>query len=81
MTSTGTTHEIIGFLVSKLALGEITASTSFAELELDSLVLLELSVLLEQKYRVRIPEDELVEADNVNAVVAIVDHRRPAMAA
>ncbi|WP_330301272.1 phosphopantetheine-binding protein [Streptomyces sp. NBC_00503] len=81
MTSTGTTHEIIGFLAGKLALGEITASTSFAELELDSLVLLELSVLLEQKYRVRIPEDELVEADNVNAVVAIVDHRRPAMAA
>ncbi|WP_035791735.1 acyl carrier protein [Kitasatospora mediocidica] len=89
MTTTATTtstatlaQQILDIMAAKLSLeGEITASTAFADLDLDSLVMLELSVLLEQKLGARLTDEQLIEAGSVNAIAALLhDHPRSATA-
>jgi acyl carrier protein len=76
------TGQIVDILHGKLSLeGDITGTTAFADLELDSLVLLELSVLLEKQYGVHIPEDELADAGTVAAVADLVSSRTSAVTA
>ncbi|POM26375.1 acyl carrier protein [Actinomadura rubteroloni] len=60
---------------SHIEVPEINADSRFADLEIDSLVLLELSVVLERTCGVKIFEDELVEAGTVRAVMALLEER------
>ncbi|MGW7427428.1 acyl carrier protein [Streptomyces sp. NPDC054813] len=53
----------------------VTPSTPFSEMELDSLIMLELSVIIERKYGIKIAEEELVDAGSVAAVVALMESR------
>ncbi|MCX5236674.1 acyl carrier protein [Streptomyces prunicolor] len=74
-------HQIVGILSDKLDLGEaITASTPFSDLELDSLVMVELSVILQRQYGVLVPEEELADARDVNDIVSLMEDRRTAAA-
>ncbi|MDQ1047468.1 acyl carrier protein [Streptomyces sp. V4I2] len=54
---------------------DVTPATRFSEIELDSLIMLELSVIIERKYGIKIAEDELVEAGSVAGVVALMESR------
>ncbi|WP_165914596.1 MULTISPECIES: acyl carrier protein [unclassified Streptomyces] len=56
----------------------ITATTRFSDLEFDSLVLLELSVIVEQEFGARIDEKEMADADSVAGVVALIQERQAA---
>ncbi|MGP3971209.1 acyl carrier protein [Streptomyces sp. 6N223] len=70
---------IVNILVEKFSVDDdITAATEFSALELDSLVMLELSVIIEREYGPRIPEDELLEAGSVNGIVALIRADVPA---
>jgi acyl carrier protein len=74
-------HQIVGILTDKFDLGgELTASTPFSELELDSLVMVELSVILQRRYGVLVPEEELADALDVNEVVLLLEERRSSAA-
>ncbi|WP_020141209.1 acyl carrier protein [Streptomyces sp. 351MFTsu5.1] len=64
---------IVNILVEKFAVeDDITPATAFSGLELDSLVMLELSVIIERDHGLRIPEDELLEAGSVDGIVALI---------
>lgn len=56
----------------------ITATTSFSDLEFDSLVLLELAVIVEREFGTRIDEEELADADSVAGVVSLIQKRQTA---
>lgn len=76
MNSEAVTQNVVKILADNFELDqEITPSTEFGELELDSLIMLEISVIIERKYGVKIPEDELVEAGSVAGVVALIESR------
>ncbi|MFI9269344.1 acyl carrier protein [Kitasatospora sp. NPDC052896] len=65
---------IVGILAERFSMDEaITPSTGFFEIELDSLVMLELSVILESEYGIRIPEDDLLAAGSADAVAALLE--------
>jgi len=52
---------------------EISDTASFAfDLDLDSLMALEVMVSLSKKYRIEIPEEEFAPLENVNDVVDLV---------
>lgn len=73
MSTTTLQDQLVDLLSDKLAVeGLITPETPFAELELDSLVMLELSVQLEQRYGAHIPEEDLVDAGSIGAVVPLI---------
>jgi acyl carrier protein len=72
--SNAVADRIVGLLVEKFAVeGEITPTTGFSDIDIDSLVMLELSVILEREYGKRIPEDELMEAGNADAIAALLE--------
>jgi acyl carrier protein len=54
---------------------EITPQTDFNDAGLDSLVMLEISVMLERKHGVRITDEELLRSGNIANVVALVRQR------
>lgn len=58
---------------------EFTAETPFAEAGLDSLMMLELAVVLERRYKIRFSEEELLESGSVAAVVAKLRDRLAAV--
>lgn len=73
MTADGLKDQLVVLLTEKLEIqGEIAPETPFAELELDSLVMLEFSALLEQRYGVEIPEEDLLDAGDLAAVASLV---------
>jgi hypothetical protein len=49
-------------------------------MELDSLVMVELSVILQRQYGVLVPEEELADARDVNDIVSLMEDRRTAAA-
>ncbi|GAA3031850.1 phosphopantetheine-binding protein [Actinokineospora globicatena] len=55
---------------------EVDESTSFDDLDLDSLVLVELSVVLLKQYGVRLAEDDMVDARDFRTLAALVNERR-----
>ena len=64
---------IVDLITTKLDLPVAVSPTSrFTELEIDSLILLELSVMLEQRFDVRLDEDVLSEAGSIDAVAGLV---------
>lgn len=57
---------------------DIEDTTSFAdELDVDSLMALEVMVAMGKKFRIEIPTDEFVKADNVQQAVAMVQRYLP----
>ncbi|MBD0695957.1 hypothetical protein BG452_22290 [Streptomyces sp. CBMA123] len=68
---------IVGLLVEKFAVeGEVTPATRFSDIDIDSLVMLELSVILEHEYGRRIPGDELMDAGNADAIADLLTAAR-----
>jgi len=67
------TDEIIDLLITEHgAPADITAETGFEALELDSLVLLEIAVVLSQRYDVVVADDELQEAGSVAGSIELL---------
>lgn len=54
---------------------EITPQSTFKELGLDSLDLVELAVVVEQEIGVRITDDDLIEAGRLDAAVDLITSR------
>ena len=76
MNSQDVAENIVKILIDNFELDqEVTPATRFSEIELDSLIMLELSVIIERRYGVKIAEDELVEAGSVTGVVALMESR------
>jgi acyl carrier protein len=72
-----TASQLIDILSHKLDLGDdITPTTPFSDLDLDSLVLVELAVILSRTYGVPVDESELAEAGTVDEVVALLATKR-----
>ncbi|MFF9220982.1 acyl carrier protein [Streptomyces viridosporus] len=64
----------------KVAPGLITEEATREEAELDSLAVVELSMLLEKEYGITISDDELMEAENIGEMARMMAERRPAAA-
>jgi acyl carrier protein len=67
-------------LVSKLKVSPalITEDATREEAELDSLAVVELSMLLEKDYGVKISDDELMEAETIGEMARMMTQRRAA---
>jgi acyl carrier protein len=61
-----------------VAADEVDADTTFTELDLDSLALVELSLAAAKEFHVRIAEDEVSPDDTVRTVVELIDSRKAA---
>ncbi|MGW4114054.1 phosphopantetheine-binding protein [Actinosynnema sp. NPDC004786] len=57
---------------------DVDERTSFDDLDLDSLVLVELGVVLLKRYDVRLSEDDIVGARDFRTLAALVNERRRA---
>ncbi|MET7736979.1 acyl carrier protein [Streptomyces sp. NPDC005402] len=76
MNSQAVAESIVTVLTDNFDLDQdVTPATRFSEIDLDSLIMLELSVIIERKYGIKIAEDELVEAGSVAGVVALMESR------
>ncbi|GHE94812.1 acyl carrier protein [Streptomyces longispororuber] len=65
-------------LVDKLKVSpdRITPEATREEAELDSLAVVELSMLLDKEYGVQISDDELMEAENIGEMARMMSERR-----
>ncbi|GAA4785958.1 acyl carrier protein [Streptomyces ziwulingensis] len=59
---------------------EISGATDFESLEFDSLVLVELAVILTRDYGVEVTDEELAEAETIEATAALVNSKTRALA-
>ncbi|ESP95807.1 acyl carrier protein [Streptomyces sp. CHA1] len=68
-------------LVSKLKVSPdmITQEATPEEAELDSLAVVELSMLLEKDYAIQISDDELMEATTIGEMARMITERRAAV--
>ncbi|AJP00309.1 acyl carrier protein [Streptomyces cyaneogriseus subsp. noncyanogenus] len=57
----------------------ITEEATREEAELDSLAVVELSMLLEKDYGIKISDDELMEAENIGEMARMMTERRAAV--
>jgi acyl carrier protein len=57
---------------------EVNADSTFAELDLDSLALVEIALVAQKEFNVPIGEDELSPEDTVQTMVELVDAKRAA---
>ncbi|CQR59785.1 acyl carrier protein [Streptomyces leeuwenhoekii] len=57
----------------------ITEKATREEAELDSLAVVELSMLLEKDYGIKISDDELMEAENIGEMARMMTERRAAV--
>ncbi|GLZ42495.1 phosphopantetheine-binding protein [Actinokineospora sp. NBRC 105648] len=64
-------------LVDKLKISpdQITLEASKEDVELDSLAVVELSLVLEKELGLKISDDELIEVDTVGEIVALMNER------
>ncbi|MEW1695713.1 MULTISPECIES: acyl carrier protein [unclassified Streptomyces] len=73
MTADALTEQLVTLFTDRLDVkGDVTAQTPFTELELDSLVMLEFSVILEQHCGVDIPEGDLLDAGDIAGVATLI---------
>ncbi|MFJ6623638.1 acyl carrier protein [Kitasatospora sp. NPDC091335] len=68
-------------LVDKLKVdaGLITPDATREEAELDSLAVVELSMLLDKEYSITISDDELMEAKTIGEMARLITERRAAV--
>ncbi|MEV5754665.1 acyl carrier protein [Actinoallomurus sp. NPDC052308] len=59
----------------QVAAAVITPATVFDDLELDSLVLVELSVILRREFGVEVSDDELADSGTVGNAATLVNER------
>ncbi|MCO6004070.1 acyl carrier protein [Actinoallomurus purpureus] len=59
----------------QMAAAGITPATVFDDLEFDSLVLVELAVILQREFGVEVSDDELAESKTVGKAAALVNER------
>jgi acyl carrier protein len=59
----------------EIAPDRITPDTVFDELDFDSLVLVELAVILQREFGVEVTDDELAESETVGRATALVKAR------
>lgn len=59
----------------QMAAAGITPATVFDDLEFDSLVLVELAVILQREFGVEVSDDELAESKTVGNAAALVNER------
>jgi acyl carrier protein len=57
-------------------LGEATADSTFEQMEVDSLSLVEIAVMISEKYRLVIHDWEIAEAGSFPVLAGIVSRRR-----
>ncbi|GGS24195.1 MULTISPECIES: acyl carrier protein [Actinokineospora] len=64
-------------LVDKLKISgdQIVAEATKEDIELDSLAVVELSLVLEKELGLKISDDELMELDTVGEIVALMEQR------
>ncbi|WP_327256249.1 acyl carrier protein [Streptomyces sp. NBC_01244] len=64
-------------LVSKLKVdaGQVTPEATREEVELDSLAVVELSLLLEKELGVKVSDDELLDLDTIGDMALLVEQR------
>ncbi|MFE3070679.1 acyl carrier protein [Streptomyces sp. NPDC059247] len=73
MTADALTEQLVTLFTDRLDVkGDVTALTPFTELELDSLVMLEFSAILEQHCGVDIPEGDLLDAGDIAGVATLI---------
>ncbi|MFJ8982410.1 acyl carrier protein [Streptomyces sp. NPDC102282] len=58
---------------------ELSGATDFESLEFDSLVLVELAVILTREYGVEITDEELAETGTIEATAALVNSKSRAL--
>jgi acyl carrier protein len=51
---------------------EITPEATFADLELDSIALVELVLVVEQEFGIKLPDDELSDKDDVGRAAELI---------
>lgn len=69
--------ELMAIIADRFELDAILTPTSeFTDLGLDSLVLVELAVILKRRYGVTVDDDELIVAGTVERVVSLLDGKR-----
>ena len=75
--STVTYTEIVQLVTDHLPedAGPVEAETTFEQLDLDSLVLLELAVLLENRYGIVVNDGQLFEAGTFGAIADLVNRQ------
>ncbi|EPH41019.1 acyl carrier protein [Streptomyces aurantiacus] len=64
----------------KVSPEKITEDATCEEAELDSLAVVELSMLLEKDYGIKISDDELIEAETIGEMARMMTQRRAAAA-
>jgi acyl carrier protein len=57
---------------------QVGPDATMDDLDLDSLAIVELSVILESDHGIALPEDELRQARTVDDIVALMTRRQPA---
>lgn len=67
---------IAAIMTGTFDIGEIAPGAEFADLGLDSLVLVELAVILHREFGVVVTDEELVERGSVAAAADLVAERR-----
>ncbi|MFF2775580.1 acyl carrier protein [Streptomyces sp. NPDC058052] len=70
-------EQLKSILVDKLKVSPeaVTPEATREEIELDSLAVVELSLMLESELGLKISDDELVEAPTVGDIVALMEQR------
>ncbi|GHF29958.1 hypothetical protein GCM10010218_08960 [Streptomyces mashuensis] len=70
-------EQLKDILVNKLKVtpDQVVPEATHEDLELDSLAVVELSLVLEQELGIRISDDELLEAPTIGDMVALMDER------
>lgn len=70
-------EQLKAIMVSKFQLdpAEVSPEATLKDLELDSLDVVELSLVVEKEMGVSVSDDELIEAVDVAAVVALIEAR------
>ncbi|WP_405901850.1 acyl carrier protein [Streptomyces sp. NBC_00656] len=77
-----TTTQQISALIGKnfsVESKDLSGATDFESLEFDSLVLVELAVILTRDYGVEITDEELAEAETIGATAALVNSKTRAL--
>jgi acyl carrier protein len=68
---------LAALLVSRFGIteGELRPDVTFAELDLDSLALVEFAMVAEKEFGVPVGEDELSPSDTVSVAIELIDGR------